>query len=194
MVATMCALVVFAYYSIQHGSLYRDPKVVTFIEPRMFRCAAYMILGMSLYDIYDKLRNVQLSKLGYWVLSVIEILVIFDCAYMMMFKARTQVDFIITICFGFIILFAFLRKTWLSKILDNKYSLSLGKLSMPIFLYHLIVTYLFHNYLFDCSHKNKILYGLGGISVILFAWIMKIIVDRWVKPGMENLVRSMIKS
>lgn len=153
-----------------------------------------MILGMGLYDIYDKLRNIQLSKFGYWVLSVTEILVICDCAYMMMFKARTMTDFIITICFGIIILFAFIRKTWLSKLLDNKFSLFLGKLSMPIFLYHLVVTYIFHNYLFDCSHKIKILYGLGGISVIIFAWIMKSIVDKWVKPGMENLVKSMIKS
>lgn len=193
MIATICALASFAYYSIQHGSLYGDPKVCTFIEPRMFRCAAFMILGMGLYDIYDKFQNIQLSRFGYWVLSVIEILVICDCAYMMMFKARTMTDFIITICFGIIILFAFIRKTWLSKILDNKFSLFLGKLSMPIFIYHLIVIYGIQHYLRPYLHGRILVYSVFIVLVILFSWGMGELTRRYIKPGLEEFVASLYK-
>lgn len=191
-VSMLCAMATFAYYAIHHGCLYSDPRVTTFFEPRMFRSAATMLLGMSLYDVYDRLKNIQLSKFGYWIISLLELVVIADCIYMMTCNSRTMADFVVVFCFCIIIMLAFVRKTWLAKWLDGKLSLFLGKLSMPIFMYHIIVVYVFQHYLHAYITNRYVLYSLFIVSVILFAWLMSVFTGKLLRPWIEKFVNSLV--
>ena len=164
-----------------------------FVEPRLLRSTATMFIGIGLYDIYEQVQRIQLSKLGYVLLSILEVLIICDCAYIMLFKSRGLADFIVVMCMCMIILFSFARKTWLSQLLDNNVSRFLGRLSMPIFVYHLIVIYGIQHYLRPYLHGRILLYSVFIVLVILFSWGMGELTRRYIKPGLEKFVASLYK-
>lgn len=189
----LASILAFAYYAMHHGCLYSDPNVSLFIEPRLLRSAATMGIGIGLYDMYEQVQRIQLSKLGYVLLSLFEVFVICDCAFMMLFQSRGLADFVVVLCMCMIILFSFARKTWLSQLLDNNVSRFLGRLSMPIFVYHLIVIYGIQHYLRPYLHGRILLYSVFIMLVILFSWGMGELTRRYVKPGLEKFVASLYK-
>lgn len=193
-VLVLGSALVFAYYAANHGSLFCDPNVSLFIEPRLLRSAATMCIGIGLYDMYEQVGRIQLSKLGYVLLSLFEIFVVSDCAFMMLFYSRELADFVVVLCMCIIILFSFARKTWLSQMLDNNFSRFLGRLSMPIFVYHLIVIYIIQYYLRPYMHGGIAIYSVFVVLVILFSWGMGELTRRYFKPGLEKLVASLYRN
>ena len=133
----------------------------------------------------------ELTSIGRFVFSMIELGIVSAVLVLMTCKGRSQIDY--EICFGFIaiLLFSFWNKTYLSRFLDNKVSIFIGRLSLPIYLYHLFVVKIVAQYCHNSDNKTFV-YFCTLISIFISSYLLHQFVDRYFKRFMAGVVNKLV--
>ena len=185
----LCAL---SWHYYHRGTFYSDPAKPDFIfSVRLIKCLSEVIVGGVVYKLYKEISKYDLTSSGRFLFSVIEIGIVSVVLLLMTCKGRSQIDY--EICFGFIaiILFSFWKKTYLSRLLDNKVSIFLGRMSLPIYLYHLFTVKIVAQYCHNSDNKTFVYLGTL-ISIFITSYLFHQFVDRFFKRFLAGVVNKLV--
>jgi len=102
----------------------------------MVKGAAEMALGISMFQVYESLSKKEFTISMRVITAIIEIFAIIRL-YQLIIGAMVSMDNYRRIIYIMIIVVtSFLNVTPLSRILDNKFSILLGKISLPMYITH----------------------------------------------------------
>ena len=189
--AGVVALSFMSWHVFNKGSLFNDSAIPEFLwSVRLIKCVSQVIIGALAFDAYLHLKDIKFSKLGKFVLSAIEIASVLFVIFIMAKKGRNLMDYEVCIAFIIIIILSFLNNTFLSRILDNRLSVFLGKLSLPIYLYHLFVVKIISVFWHNVDNK-LVVYTATLASIIVFAYLFHLLVVKLFKPGLKYCCSKM---
>ena len=174
------------------GSFFNNSVTPEFLwSVRLIKCVSQVIIGACAYVILQRFENAKLTPFGKAVFSMFEFLTIMYVMYFIPRDARNHTDYYLCLGFVVIILMSFWNKTYLSKLLDNRVSVFLGRLSFPIYLYHLFIirllTIYFHNY------ENKvILYVAVTVGIIFVSYLFHIFVEKYFRKFLYFICSKLV--
>lgn len=138
-ISPIALLLIFAWMYRSFGHLNRWLQYDSFISTGTLRGFAEMGLGCICYDIYIHIRERMAGK--YKVISsLMEIGCIGYIGYIVVRYGMTQADFVCVIFMAILITSFFVGNSTLSTLLNNKVSGYLGKISLAIYLNHIILS------------------------------------------------------
>lgn len=183
-----------SWHVYNRGSLFNDPITQEYIwSIRLVKCVAEVVIGALAYNAYEYLKEMRFSNLGKLLLSIIEFCSVAFVVFIMSRKGRNMMDYDVLIAFILIIILSFLNKTYLSKLLDNKLSIFLGRMSLPIYLYHLFVVKI--AYIYMSATENKLLiYTVVVAGIIVVSIFCHLIVEKLFRPGLECFCKKLLVS
>ena len=119
-----------------------------FLNAGTVRAIAGMAAGISIYQIYVKMKGRDWTIFGRILLQLLELLAIYRfCA--LTFYADISIDNFRRIPYILIIiLLSFVNVTFLSKLLNRRFMEKLGKISLPIYLIHFPIATVYWSMLF----------------------------------------------
>lgn len=114
------------------------------------RALIELSIGAIIYIFYEKLKNVNFTKIGTISITVIEILGFLTPFIVSQFVDSKKYDFIIILILSISILLAFTGKTLEYRTLSNKFSYWLEKISLPLYVFnHPIRLFILNSNLFN---------------------------------------------
>ena len=114
---------------------------------------------------YEKSVNIKKYKKIIFLFNLIEIYMIVSCLYIINIGFKLD-DFNIVIPFVVIIVLTFLNITFISRLLNKKIFKSLGEISYPIYLNHLLVSTILTVYFPSRNYKIMLIIFLI-ISIVM---------------------------
>lgn len=133
-------LYVYRYYSWQpkfldlHLEIVSDGGLTSVSATN--RAMAGMLLGCIVYFIYGEIKKHEFTKKQYYLLSVLEIVSLFLILKIMLFSVHNRENMLVLFLFPILIICEYGQFTVLSKILNNRVSAYLGKISLMMYLLH----------------------------------------------------------
>ncbi len=181
-----------SWHVYNQGTLFGDSSIPEYLwSLRLMKSVSQVVIGALAYETFKLLYKVNFTKAGIVLLSAIEILVVLFVVVVMARKGRNMLDYEVCIGFFVIIIFAFLKKSALSILLDNKLSIFLGKLSLPIYLYHLFVI----KFVSICwyNYPNKfLLYSVSIVAILVLSFIFHLFVEKGLQPMLKCCVKKIV--
>lgn len=139
-IAPLSFMIVFTYMALNFGNLNRWMQVDTCISTGTLRGFAEMGLGCMCYQFFDYARDKLKNRMKV-ISSIIELLCISFILYVMYGKNAQGYDFVCVLVMSTLITSFFIANSYLSKLLSNPISQYLGKISVSIYLNHIIISY-----------------------------------------------------
>ena len=148
-----------------------------FIQAGMIRGFAEVNLGMILYLISSRLKDVKYTAFGRLILTLLgEALLVMTLVVTSLKLTYNKYDFIILLFISLGILIITSEKTYGYKLLSNKLMYYLDTLSMVIFINHLSMIFLFSKLNIKGLTPNQTLLCTIGATIV-FSIIEKAIID-----------------
>lgn len=174
------------------GSFFNNSVAPEFLwSVRLTKCVSQVIIGACAYEVMQRYENIKLTSFGKMFFSLIEFLFIAYVLYYMPREGRSHVDYYLCLGFVVIISMSFWNKTYISRLLDNRLSVFLGKLSFPIYLYHLFIVRLLTIYYHNCENK-VVMYVVITAGVILSSYLFHLFVERCFKHFLSFICSKLI--
>ncbi len=180
LIAPISLMTIFVYMAVHFSNLNRWLQVDTWISTGTLRGFAEMGLGCICYEIFQHAKDKMQNRMKI-LSSIVELLCIIFILYVMYGKNVQGYDFICVLVMAALITSFFIANSYLSTVLNNSLSAYLGRISVSIYLNHIILA-------------NIDWYGLLGIDwndsfiiylciVILFSCVsqkfVELIMQRW---------------
>ena len=182
-----------SWHVFNQGSLFNDPVTHEYLwSIRLIKCVSEVIIGALAFDAFNQLKGVHFSKIGKILMSLLEIAAIAFVLIIMSRRGRNMMDYEVCVAFVLIIILSFLNQTYLSNLLDNKVSLFLGKMSLPIYLYHLFVVKLVSVYWHSPEDNKLVAYFVTFGAIIVSSYLFHLFVEKCFKPGLEFCCNKLI--
>lgn len=142
-IAPFCFLSVMGILYNKYGHL----NVYNFMSPILtwgcWRGVAELCLGCIIYEIF-----IHIKSYSFWInrkiiriATILEIFILSVSIYQML-NGKNKGDYMIPYLISILLLSSFLCKSYLSRLLNNRLSIFLGKLSYPVYLNQRIGTYI----------------------------------------------------
>lgn len=190
-IITPILFLAYLFYGFQYeGGVCMVTKVIGIVYQGTIRALADISLGCLSFEICRNIRGRTERK---WILSLLEIISYTVVIFYACFHGYSNFDFtaVVLICIGIILTFS--SETYLYRLCNGKLFLKsffcfLGKLSLPIYLTHLLlVQLLFPHIVKQIEGYGKIVW-LYILLVILTALVFHIFMDKLILKGrkMEN--------
>ena len=173
-IAPVTIILIYAYASRKYGSLSIQGEYSGIFYGALIRSWADMCMGVLSYNFYsfmykwleyEKSVNIKKYKKIIFLFNLIEIYMIVSCLYIINIGFKLD-DFNIVIPFVVIIVLAFLNITFISRSLNKKIFKSLGEISYPIYLNHLLVSTILTVYFPNRNYKIMLIIFLI-ISIVM---------------------------
>ena len=174
------------------GSSFNNSVAPEFLwSVRLTKCVSQVIIGACAYEVLQRYGNIKLTLFGKLFFSLIEFMSIAYVFYHIPWEGRNSVDYYLCLGFVVIIIMSFWNKTYISRLLDNRLSIFLGRLSFPIYLYHLFIirllTIYFHN-----DENKVIMYVTVTVGVVVSSFLFHLFVERYFKRFLTFICSSLI--
>ena len=141
---------------------------------QIVRAFCAMMLGYLVYNLTDALNQRQVSKRDKVLLSAIEVITMVAPLWFSIWNIVLLRIYLI--CFILYLTITLSNKSWLSQF-NNRFILFLGKLSMPVYIWHYVVGFILEAYLpVETSIKFKI--GAFYCITLLVAMVNILLVER----------------
>lgn len=180
MIAPVSLMLIFVMMLQHIGHLNRWLQFDTVISTGTLRGFAELGLGCISYQLYLYLRE-KLKGKHALVSTLVELFCICYLAHIVFFVGPSTLDFISVFLMACLIVSLFIGNSYLSRLLDNRVSGYLGKISIAIFLNHVPLARINWAGLLPIPWKYS--YGLYLITVVVFSMI-----TTWM---VESLLRSL---
>ncbi len=195
-IAGAFAISFMSWHIYKNGSLFNDSAIPSFLwSDRFLKCISEVVIGALAYNVFlclNKLKdNYKLSKMGKILLSLIELIVILYIVVIMSFDGRNNRDYEVCIGFCMLIILSFLNISYFSKFLDNKVSLFLGKISLPIYLYHLFVVKIVSVYWYTSDNK-LVIYILTFAAILIASYLFHLFVETFFRQGLKYCFNKLV--
>lgn len=146
LIAPLIILFGFGWLNQNYTSLRVPDMWIGFTYKGVIRAFIELTLGSTLYVICQKFQNINFTKFGSFVITIIEILGFLLPFFISQFVAKaTKYDFIVVAILSISITLAFSEKTIELRLFNNKFFFWLEKLSLPLYLCHFAVRIFMRN-------------------------------------------------
>lgn len=146
------------------------------INDNLIRAIANMLLGIFLYHVY-MLCEKYINEWSIYVHDIVEIICL--VCLLMCFVPSVEIDRrFIAVFFGILIIIQMVGKSHLSQILNNDFSVFLGRISLPVYLGQMLVICKFAfepNY--DITMHRQVAYIFICVATLLWALILELIIS-----------------
>ena len=168
LIAPVSFMVIFTWMFRTFGHLNRWLQYDSFIATGTLRGFAEMGLGCICFKIFTYLKERVTEKYKIWS-SIIEICCIGYITYIIFNYGMTQADFTCVLAMAVLITSLFIGNSFLARMLNNKISGYLGKISLAIYLNHIVLAKVNWNLLLGIEWKYSFICYL--LIVIVFSCI-----------------------
>lgn len=177
LIAPIIVIIIGGWISQTYGNL-RGTLVWTGIfYTGLLRAFFELALGAILYEVSEKIKNINFTKLGEWILTIIEILGFVSIFIITNIKnASTKYDFVMLAILTVSIAIAFSEKTIFIKLSKNKFCYYLEKLSLPIYLNHGWIIEIIKRVLGYLSYMQKL--GIVIVVTLIFSMIIMYLIEK----------------
>ena len=183
-VTPVSAMLVFSWLWNSFGNINRWTQYDSFISTGTLRGFVEIGIGCLCFCVckYIKEKYINNKYFSFWV-PVIQILALSFVLFIILRKGSSYYDFFCVIIFAISIILAFTEIGWLNKVCNNFLFRFLGKISMSVFLNHVLFTMINWRALFNVDwYKGTLIYV---IAVLCFSTISTIFVDY-----INNMIRK----
>lgn len=191
-IAPVSLMVVFTYMANNFGNLNRWLQVDTFISTGTLRGFAEMGLGCMCYRAFDYAKDKIRNRMKVWS-SIVELMCISFILYVMFHKNTQGYDFVCVLAMAVLIISLFCANSYFSSLLSNPISSYLGKISISIYLNHIILANIDWFALLGIEWKKSFLIYL--FIVVVFSCIstkfVELIIHRIDKMHIQKKVCQM---
>ena len=132
-------------------------------------------LGTILYEVCEKIKNINFNKLGKVVLTIIEVLGFTSMLIISNIK-NLRYDYIAIGLVSIAIVLAFSEKTLLLKFCNNKLFYYLEKLSLPVYLNHIWIILIIKKMFTNTNDTTKLL--LSVVITIIVSIIIMFLLEK----------------
>ena len=144
----------YSYFGFRSDNLSRHIQQYGALAAGTIRGFAGLALGITAYQVYLKLCTLKLTRWKIAGLNLLELYTIFRVVYLTVGQPVNYGNFRVLVYFPILIILSYANITVLSKLLNNKVSKILGKLTMSIFLIHPGLVTLYHKYILDSMGRK----------------------------------------
>ncbi len=182
-IAPLAVILIFGWMSQNIEEIGKPSILAGFTYRGTYRALAGILLGIVVYHLSKNLKNVSLRLYQRIIITIIQTcLFTVIMYYIMKPMSNKQYDFIIVYLIALLVALAFSGQSLYGKILNNKFIIYLGKLSMTIYLIHYSMILLFMQYhIKNATHINYYIYLSIYLVVVIIAGIILLTVVDWVK-------------
>lgn len=140
-IAPIVILLVFSAIEAKNGSLNYWMKPKEIVPYGTLRVFAEMGLGCVCYELYSSIKQKVYEVTTYkrFIFTVIESLCILYILYVVFYNSSSVADFISVIFMSVLIISLYMECSFFSIILNNQFSIYLGKISIAIYLSHIMI-------------------------------------------------------
>lgn len=178
MIAPLIVFFIGGYISHKWVSLGSPYDMTGFIYKGLLRAFFELSLGAILFEITNKIKNINFSKIGRILLTLIELggfISIFIVTNLE--DASSKYDFVMLLILCISITIAFSEKTIFLKFANNKLFYYLEKLSLPIYINHLWITFVVRDTIGkNLNYFQKV--SVICIITIIFSMIIMQIIEK----------------
>lgn len=180
LIAPISLMTVFVYMAVHFSNLNRWLQVDTWISTGTLRGFAEMGLGCICYEIFQHAKDKMQNRMKI-LSSLVELLCIIFILYVMYGKNVQGYDFICVLVMAALITSFFVANSYLSTVLNNSFSAYLGRISVSIYLNHIILANIDWYALLGIDWNDSFIIYL--CIVILFSCVsqkfVELIMQRW---------------
>ena len=162
-IAPIIVITIGGWMSHKYGSVSGPLVYVNFIYKGLLRAIFEISLGTIIYEIAQKIKSINFTKLSKFLLTIVEIVGFVSIFFIVNIKnATSKYEFVMILILTISISLAVSEKTIFYNISNNKLCYYLEKLSLPIYLNHIWIILLVGKHLKNYSFGAKTI-----ISVVL---------------------------
>lgn len=189
-IITPILFLAYLFYGFQYeGGVCMVTKVIGIVYQGTIRTIADISLGCFAFEIC---RNIQGKTKQKWILSLLEIVSYVVVIYYACFHGYSNFDFtaVILICIGIVLTFSsetYLYRLCNGKLILNRFFCFLGKLSLPIYLTHLLLVQLLFPHLVKYIEGYVKIVWLYILLTILTAVVFHIFMDKLILTGIQYM-------
>ena len=173
----ICPLIIFilaGFLSNNYGQLTNVENWMGFTTVGTIRGIFTMTIGVLIYEISEKIKEINYTTFGRTILTFIEIIGFISIFFIIRTEnAHAKYDFIMVLIIAISIMIAFSEKTLFLGFLNNKFVYYLEKISLPIFLNQHWILVTMNNLLKNGGYERN--FYLEFIIAIIISVIIGII-------------------
>ena len=174
-IAPIIVIGIGGWMSHKYGTISGPTAYVNFIYKGLLRAIFEISLGTIIYEFAQKTKKFNFTKLGEWLLTIIEIVGFVSIFFISNIKNATyKYEFVMILILTISISLAFSEKTAFYNISNNKFCYYLEKLSLPIYLNHIWIILLVKKYLVNYNFTIKVCVSII-LTIIFSIFIMYVI-------------------
>ena len=133
-IAPLLALFILGYLFLAYGSLSGVMVRTGIFYKSMLRGFAEILVGMTTYEIAECVSKKELKRPARVLATVLNLIVILGCAVYVIFTLSAKYEFLVIPASSFLMVTSYSGAGVLSKHMNNKICVLLGKLTMPVYL------------------------------------------------------------
>ncbi|MCI9087068.1 MAG: acyltransferase family protein [Clostridia bacterium] len=177
LVAPLIVLLGFGWLSRNYSNL-RGPDIwINFTFKGVIRAFSELSLGCILYLICQKVKQINFTKFGRFVITIIEIIGFIFPFLIAQFASTSKYDFIIVPILAISILLAFSEKTLELNCFNHQFFFWLEKLSLPLYICHIVV----RNFIMEFSPLSSLSYSSKVPIYLLLCFVLSLICMYFIK-------------
>ena len=178
------------YLNQNFGSLRAPTDETIFFYKGTLRALFELNIGMYAYVMCEKISKFEFSNLGRFILTVMEG-VFFALPFIInqLWDYPTSYDYVVVLLLTIAIIISFTGQTLLYNTFNNKFIYYLEKLSLPIYLYHMLVR--------SFIRRSSIFYGWNymqkNLALIIISIVVSIIIMTIVEAVRKKKIFEKLK-
>ena len=134
--APLIVLLGFGWLSYTYDCINNPEDWTGFLYKGVIRAFVDLTLGTIIYALYEKIKNVDFTNLGKFIITIIEIFGFVFTFFMAQFAPSKTYDFILIPILAISVLLALSEKTLEYKLFSNKIFFWLESFSLSLFMFH----------------------------------------------------------
>ena len=184
-IAPIIVLFVGGYISHTLGNLSKTTLWTGICRIGLLRGFFELALGSILYEVSDKIKNINFNKFGKIILTIIELLG-FSAVLLIVNVKSQRYDFVAVICMSISVAVAFSEKSLLLNLFNKKFIYYLEKLSFPMYLHHLWIIIIVNK---SCKEMQMRVRTV----IVLIATIVFSIIIMWTTEKMKGKISKRLR-
>jgi peptidoglycan/LPS O-acetylase OafA/YrhL len=188
----LIVLFILGYLSkIKVGLDFSYEEWILFTRSGMFRGFAEINIGMIIYLIHTRLKNINYTNVFNIFITILSHLLLIGVLVATTFISRSpRYDYVYLLAIVLAILIMVSEKTLDYKLLSNKFNYYLEKISLPMFITHTLFYDVFMHIKRLSTINPMIRSSLVLLCTIIFSIFLKLIIDMFIKHEVISKIKN----
>lgn len=148
----------------------------------VLRVIAGLCLGCICYLAYKKLKEINFTKFGLWIITCLHIGCFIAAIIRMYFSKTSRLDILVVMLLMIAVIMMFTQKSYLSKLLNHKVLGALGKISLPLYTSHWLMIQIVLKYFPNAGYIQRLIIYISFSMVLALLLYLFVEAIKWLQP------------